>query len=117
IGQRPLVNVARISHLTNWVWIVVGILQARSIALSQIALHIPGDAKAESRVTTIRRWLKNLRVDVWEFYRPVKENHELSSGCLQSPDDTEASYHTQGTTHYKGYVVNPTKTCDPKNAL
>ncbi|MDW8328027.1 MAG: transposase [Anaerolineales bacterium] len=70
---RPLVNVDHISHLTNWVWIVVGILQARSIALSQIALHIPGDAKAESRVTTIRRWLKNLRVDVWEFYRPVLE--------------------------------------------
>ncbi|MCS6909466.1 MAG: alpha/beta hydrolase [Anaerolineales bacterium] len=45
----------------------------RSIALSQIALHIPGEVKAESRVTTIRRWLKNLRVDVWEFYRPVLE--------------------------------------------
>ncbi|MCS6909759.1 MAG: hypothetical protein NZM11_04215 [Anaerolineales bacterium] len=24
-------------------------------------------------MTTIRRWLKNLRVDVWEFYRPVLE--------------------------------------------
>jgi hypothetical protein len=69
----PLVNVAHISHLTNWVWIVVGIVQANSMALSQIATHIPGDAKAESRVTTIRRWLKNFRVDVWEFYRPVLE--------------------------------------------
>ncbi|MDW8325567.1 MAG: hypothetical protein RMK99_03270 [Anaerolineales bacterium] len=70
---RPLVSVAHISHLTNRVWIVVGILQARSIALSQIALHIPGDAKAESRVTTVWRRLKNLRVDMWEFYRPVLE--------------------------------------------
>lgn len=69
----PLVSVAHIAHLTNWVWIVVGILQANSMALSRIATHIPGDAKAESRVTTIRRWLKNFRVDVWEFYRPVLE--------------------------------------------
>jgi hypothetical protein len=69
----PLVSVAHIAHLTNWVWIVVGILQANSLALSRIATHIPGDAKAESRVTTIRRWLKNFRVDVWEFYRPVLE--------------------------------------------
>ena len=70
----PMVSVAHIAHLTNWVWIVVGILQANSIALSRIATHIPGEAKAESRVTTIRRWLKNFRVDVWEFYRPVLEH-------------------------------------------
>jgi len=65
----PLVSVAHIAHLTNWVWIVVGILQANSMALSRIATHIPGDAKAESRVTTIRRWLKNFRVDVWDATR------------------------------------------------
>jgi hypothetical protein len=70
----PLVNVAHIAHLSNWVWIVVGILQANSMALSRIAVHIPGEAKAESRVTTIRRWLQNFRVDVWEFYRPVLEH-------------------------------------------
>jgi hypothetical protein len=69
----PLVSVAHIAHLTNWVWIVVGIVQANSIALSHIAIHLPGAAKAESRVTTIRRWLKNFHVDVWEFYRPVLE--------------------------------------------
>jgi hypothetical protein len=69
-----LVSVAHIAHLTNWAWIVVGILQANSITLSQIAIHIPGEAKAESRVTTIRRWLKNFRVEVWEFYRPVLEH-------------------------------------------
>ncbi|MCI0553601.1 MAG: transposase, partial [Anaerolineae bacterium] len=71
---RPLVDVAHIAHLTNWAWIVVGILQADAIALSRIATHIPGEAKAESRVTTIRRWLKNFRVEVWEFYRPVLEH-------------------------------------------
>lgn len=69
----PQVRVAHIAQLTNWVWIVVGIVQANSIALSHIAIHLPGEAKAESRVTTIRRWLKNFQVDVWEFYRPVLE--------------------------------------------
>lgn len=71
---NPLVSVAHISHLTNWVWLVVGIVQAQSLALSQIAIAIPGEASAESRVTTLRRWLKNFRVEVWDFYRPVLEH-------------------------------------------
>ena len=37
--MRPLVDVSNIKQLTNWVWIVVGILQAKSIALSQIAFY------------------------------------------------------------------------------
>ncbi len=44
------------------------------MALSQIALHIPGAATAESRVTTIRRWLRDPQVKVWPFYRPVLEH-------------------------------------------
>ena len=71
---HPLVSVSHIKQLANWMWIVVGILQADSIALSKIATFIPGDAEAESRVTTIRRWLKNFRVDVWEQYRPILEH-------------------------------------------
>jgi hypothetical protein len=65
------VEVSPISHLSNWIWIVVGILQANSLALSQIALHIPGQANAESRVAMIRRWLQDQEVNVWEFYQPV----------------------------------------------
>jgi hypothetical protein len=69
---RPLVAVSNIKQLNNWVWIVVGILQANSIALGKIATHIPaGSPVAESRVTTIRRWLQNPRIDVWAFYRPI----------------------------------------------
>lgn len=70
----PLVEVSHIQQVTNWMWIVVGILQANSMALSKIATFIPGTAEAESRVTMIRRWLKNLRVDVWMFYRPILEH-------------------------------------------
>jgi hypothetical protein len=46
-----------------------------------------------------------------------KENTEITSGCLQSVDDLEATYRTKGTKHYKGYVANLTETCDPENEL
>jgi hypothetical protein len=46
-----------------------------------------------------------------------KENAEITSGCLQSVDDLEATYRTKGTGHYKGYVANITETCDPANEL
>lgn len=50
------------------------------------------------------------------IYR-TKENEELSSDCLQSVDDLEATYRTKGKTHYRGYVTNITETCDPKNKM
>lgn len=75
---RPLVEISPIGHLNNWMWIVVGILQSNSLALSQIALHIPGHANAESRVATIRRWLQDRQVNVWTYYQPVLE-HVLAS--------------------------------------
>jgi hypothetical protein len=46
-----------------------------------------------------------------------KENTEITSSCLQSVDDLEATYRTKGTGHYKGYVANITETCDPENEL
>jgi hypothetical protein len=47
----------------------------------------------------------------------AKENTEISSACLQSVDDLEATYRTKGTGHYKGYVANITETCDPENEI
>jgi len=47
----------------------------------------------------------------------AKENTEISSACLQSVDDLEATYRTKGTGHYKGYVANITETCDPANEI
>jgi hypothetical protein len=47
----------------------------------------------------------------------AKENTEITSSCLQSVDDLEATYRTKGSGHYKGYVANLTETCDPENAL
>ena len=47
----------------------------------------------------------------------AKENREITSACLQSVDDLEATYRTKGTGHYKGYVANITETCDPENEI
>jgi hypothetical protein len=47
----------------------------------------------------------------------AKENTEITSSCLQSVDDLEASYRTKGAGHYKGYVANITETCDPENEI
>ncbi len=66
-----LVKVTNRKQLANWLWIVVGLVQGKSPALSQIATFLPMETQAESRVTLIRRWLMNWHVDVWAFYEPI----------------------------------------------
>lgn len=58
---------------------------------------------------------ENFRVEE-DLVQP-KENKELSSGCLQSLDDLEASYRQKGQRFYKGYVANLTETCHPENQV
>lgn len=74
---RALVRVRNRKQVTNWIWIIVGILQSQSVHLSQIANTLPMETKAESRVTLIRRWLMNPQVNVWQFYKQILE-HVLS---------------------------------------
>ena len=74
---RELVSVKNSKQVTNWIWIIVGVLQSQSANLSQIANNLPMDTEAESRVTLIRRWLMNPQVKVWRFYQHVLE-HVLS---------------------------------------
>lgn len=68
---RALVLVKNRKRVTNWIWIIVGILQSQSCNLSQVANYLPLETKAESRVTLIRRWLRNPQVKVWPFYKEV----------------------------------------------
>ena len=75
---RELVVVKNSKQVTNWIWIIVGMLQSRSCNLSQIANYLTMDTKAESRVTLIRRWLMNGHVRVWMFYKKILE-HVLSN--------------------------------------
>ena len=68
-----LVHVKNRKQVTNWIWIIVGVLQSQSSNLSQIANYLPMKTKAESRVTLVRRWLMNPHVKVWRFYKKVLE--------------------------------------------
>ena len=74
---RASVRVNNRKQVTNWIWIIVGILQSQSSHLSQIANYLPLATKAEARVTLIRRWLMNPQVKVWQFYKQILE-HVLS---------------------------------------
>lgn len=71
---REWVHVKNRKRVTNWIWIIVGILESESCNLSQIANCLPMETKAESRVTLIRRWLSNSQVNVWLFYKKVLEH-------------------------------------------
>lgn len=61
----------RLTRIANWVWVVVGLIQAQSVHLSQIAQHLPSDAQAAGRVAQVRRWLANKFINVATFYKPL----------------------------------------------
>ena len=71
---RELVHVKNGKQVTNWIWIVVGVLQSQSPNLSKIANCLPMETQAASRVTLIRRWLMNPQVEVWMFYKKILEH-------------------------------------------
>ena len=71
---KELVYVKNHKQVSNWIWVIVGILQSESCHLSQIANCLPMETKAESRVTLLRRWLMNPQVKVWSFYKKVLEH-------------------------------------------
>lgn len=58
-------------RLSNWIWIIVGLIQGQSVHLSQLALHIPGLAKEAGRIARIRRWLANDAIDTRTLYDPL----------------------------------------------
>jgi len=74
---RERVHVKNRKQITNWIWVIVGILESESCNLSKIANCLPMETEAESRVTLIRRWLGNSQVQVWPFYKKILE-HVLS---------------------------------------
>jgi hypothetical protein len=60
-----------LKRISNWVWIVVGMILSKSVQLAQIAQHIPSEAEAAGRIMQIRRWLSNRFIKPVEFYRPL----------------------------------------------
>src|SRR5512144_1317518 len=63
--------VSNVKQLATLIWLVSAVVQGHSIALSQLATFLPGEAEAESRVTRVRRWLMNPHVDAWALYQPL----------------------------------------------
>ena len=67
--------------------LVVALVQQQSVALSELALSLPGATQAASRVTRLRRWLSNSKLDVWSMYEPLLE-HLLQDKAWRLADVT-----------------------------
>lgn len=91
-------------------------LQRAGQALVTLLAGLQAKYETETIYQVVRRLLdENFHVQLETIY--VKENSELPADSLQSLDDLEATYHTKGNQHYKGYVANVTETCDPENDI
>jgi hypothetical protein len=61
----------RITQLRNFVWLIIGIYQSRSVCLTRIAGKIPGQAKLLSSARRLSRLLDNPAIQVREWYEPI----------------------------------------------
>lgn len=61
----------RITQMRNFVWLMVGIYQSRSVHLSKIAGKVPGPAKLLSTTRRLSRFLDNPAIRVREWYEPI----------------------------------------------
>jgi len=61
----------RITQIRNFVWLMIGIYESRSVTLSKIAGKIPGSALLLSTVKRLSRFLENPAVRVREWYEPM----------------------------------------------
>lgn len=61
----------RITQVRNFVWLIIGIHQSRSVTLSRVAGKIPGSAKLLSYTRRLSRLLNNPAIRVREWYEPV----------------------------------------------
>jgi hypothetical protein len=61
----------RITQVRNFAWLMIGIYESRSVYLSRIAGKIPGQAKLQSNVQRLSRFLDNPAIRVREWYEPI----------------------------------------------
>jgi hypothetical protein len=61
----------RVTHIKNFVWMMVGIYQSRSVHLSKIAGKVLGNAKLLSTVRRFERFLDNPAIEVRVWYAPL----------------------------------------------
>ncbi len=68
---RELRPEQRVTQVRNFVLLMYGIYQSRSVYLSRIAGKIPGKAKLQSTVKRLERFLDNPAIRVRDWYKPV----------------------------------------------
>jgi hypothetical protein len=68
---RELRPEQRITQVRNFVWLMIGIYQGRSVTLSRIAGKIPSSAKLLSTTRRLSRLLDNPAIRVREWYKPI----------------------------------------------
>ncbi|MCD6434626.1 MAG: IS4 family transposase [Candidatus Diapherotrites archaeon] len=97
---RQLLPDVRITRLRNFVWLIVGIYQSKSVHLSDIAGKIPGQAKELSIVRRLSRFLANPAVRVRAWYAAIAKN--LLQSMAQTvgeirliADGTKVGFHHQ----------------------
>lgn len=61
----------RITSVRNFVWLMIGIYESRSVYLSKIAGEIPGKAKLASVTKRLSRFLDNPAIRVRKWYEPL----------------------------------------------
>lgn len=97
---RQLLPDVRITRLRNFVWLMVGIYQSRSVHLGAIASQIPGRAKGLSIVRRLSRFLANPGVRVRQWYAPIAQGllasmaHTVGEIRLVT-DGTKVGFHHQ----------------------
>jgi hypothetical protein len=73
----------RITQIRNFVWLMIGIYESRSVTLSKIACKIPGSAQLLSTVKRLSRFLENPAIRVREWYEPMaKQWLQSQAACL-----------------------------------
>jgi hypothetical protein len=71
----------RITQVRNFIWLIVGIYQSRSVHLSKIAGKIPGPAMLLSITRRLSRFLDNPAVHVREWYEPIAHQWLQAQWC------------------------------------
>ena len=61
----------RITRKRNFIWMLVGLYQSRSVHTSKIAEKVPGVARLPSKTRRIQRLLTNPAIRVREWYEPI----------------------------------------------
>ena len=70
---RELRPEQRITQVRNFVLLIYGIYQSRSVYLSRIASKVPGRAKLQSIVKRLERFLGNPAIRLRDWYKPVAQ--------------------------------------------